>query len=341
MGVRVGIPRTLWYFTYAPFWETFFHELGAESVVSPATTKEILDRGIASSVSEACVPIKLYFGHVAVLIEKWRAGEVDVIFVPRCVSWERNTIFCPKFLGLPDMVRHGGWDEVPPVISPRIDVRRGSFPLLRACSEVRRALGAPSSKLLPAYRRACRALRAHRQRLRKNWDAPDSIAAHTRTTNCKPPTSAHADKESEPPLRLALLGYPYLVYDEYVSLGILPKLRSLGVEVVMAEALAAKAGPVKHWTKSMFWTYSDMVARAGVHALNAPDAVDGVIHVTAFSCGPDAMVNKLLEIEAQSPRAKPFLTIGLDEQTGEAGCQTRLEAFVDMLQRKRRLQAAS
>ena len=39
MGVRVGIPRTLWYFTYAPFWETFFHELGAESVVSPATTK--------------------------------------------------------------------------------------------------------------------------------------------------------------------------------------------------------------------------------------------------------------------------------------------------------------
>jgi predicted nucleotide-binding protein (sugar kinase/HSP70/actin superfamily) len=83
-----------------------------------------------------------------------------------------------------------------------------------------------------------------------------------------------------------------------------------------------------------------MVARAGVHALGLDaDDIDGVIHLTAFACGPDATVDKLLEIEARKNNAKPFLSLCLDEQTGEAGCLTRLEAFVDMLRRQKDQQA--
>ena len=79
----------------------------------------------------------------------------------------------------------------------------------------------------------------------------------------------------------------------------------------------------------------------GVYALDPQSDIDGVIHVTAFSCGPDAIVDKLLELEAKRPGAKPFLALGLDEQTGEAGALTRLEAFVDMLRRKQALAEAA
>jgi predicted nucleotide-binding protein (sugar kinase/HSP70/actin superfamily) len=62
--------------------------------------------------------------------------------------------------------------------------------------------------------------------------------------------------------------------------------------------------------------------------------VDGIIHITAFGCGPDFIVDKLMELEARS-RNMPYLTITLDEQTGQEGLNTRLEAFVDMLKIKR------
>jgi predicted nucleotide-binding protein (sugar kinase/HSP70/actin superfamily) len=48
------------------------------------------------------------------------------------------------------------------------------------------------------------------------------------------------------------------------------------------------------------------------------------------------MVDKLMELEAKNNNRVPFLTISLDEHTGEAGVLTRIEAFVDMLRLRRR-----
>lgn len=339
MGARVGIPRTLAYYTYYPFWQALLTGLGATCVVSRPTTKATLDAGIETAVSEACVPIKLFFGHVQELIDEWRAGRIDMLFVPRLVSWDKKTVFCPKFLGLPDMVRCT-WRELPPLIAPRIDRRKRPFPLLRVADEVRTLLGAPRSKLLPALRKAFSAQRGHARRLAANWDASRSIV----TARGREDGAAGQERAAHraQPVRLAVLAYPYLIYDEYVSLGILPKLREMGVEVVTAEALEHRhPGPVRRWSKQPFWTYSSMVARAGVYALDPQSDIDGVIHVTAFSCGPDAIVDKLLELEAKRPGAKPFLALGLDEQTGEAGALTRLEAFVDMLRRKQALAEAA
>ncbi len=42
------------------------------------------------------------------------------------------------------------------------------------------------------------------------------------------------------------------------------------------------------------------------------------------------MVDKTLELEAKAAGV-PFLSLTIDEHTGEGGVRTRLEAFVDML----------
>jgi predicted nucleotide-binding protein (sugar kinase/HSP70/actin superfamily) len=55
--MRIGIPRGLLYYQYFPMWKTFFETLGAEAVVSPATTQEMLDQGCSRAVGDICLPV--------------------------------------------------------------------------------------------------------------------------------------------------------------------------------------------------------------------------------------------------------------------------------------------
>jgi predicted nucleotide-binding protein (sugar kinase/HSP70/actin superfamily) len=58
--------------------------------------------------------------------------------------------------------------------------------------------------------------------------------------------------------------------------------------------------------------------------------VDGLVAAIAFGCAPDSGLAPVLAQEAQRAGI-PMLTLTLDEQSGEAGLMTRLEAFVDMV----------
>ena len=59
--------------------------------------------------------------------------------------------------------------------------------------------------------------------------------------------------------------------------------------------------------------------------------VDGMILLSAFPCGPDAMVN---EIITRRVKGVPMLNLVLDSQTGTAGVETRLESFIDIIRLK-------
>ena len=61
------------------------------------------------------------------------------------------------------------------------------------------------------------------------------------------------------------------------------------------------------------------------------DQVDGIILLSAFPCGPDAMVNELL---VRRLKGIPVLNMVLDGQSGTAGVETRLESFVDIIRFK-------
>ena len=132
-----------------------------------------------------------------------------------------------------------------------------------------------------------------------------------------------------------------MLYDPYLSLDLIKKLINMGVCVITPEMLSKtdkqkQSGELK---KNLFWTFSNEVIRSAYYFYKKR-CVDGIIHVTAFSCGPDFIVDKLMEIDAKNNNM-PFLTITLDEQTGQEGLNTRLEAFVDMLKiKKSRKEAA-
>ncbi|HPB64635.1 MAG TPA: acyl-CoA dehydratase activase-related protein, partial [Mesotoga sp.] len=134
--------------------------------------------------------------------------------------------------------------------------------------------------------------------------------------------------------KIGLLGYVYDVYDEFVSMNVTERLRQLGMNVLTFEMLSNRELKryIKKMKKSLFWTFSDKLL-GGAYKMFRERSVDGVIHVTAFGCGPDAFLGKLLELESEDSGI-PFMTVRIDEHTGENHLQTRVEAFVDMLKRK-------
>ena len=66
--MRVGIPRSLLYYKYLPFWKTFLAELGLEVETSPLTNKQILSWGVEVAENELCVPVKAF------TVTAWRSG---------------------------------------------------------------------------------------------------------------------------------------------------------------------------------------------------------------------------------------------------------------------------
>ena len=72
----------------------------------------------------------------------------------------------------------------------------------------------------------------------------------------------------------------------------------------------------------------------GQTVMAAREAFDGVIHLTPFTCTPE-VVNQNVLNRLHKDVDIPVLTLVLDEQTGQAGVKTRIEAFVDLLARRR------
>jgi predicted nucleotide-binding protein (sugar kinase/HSP70/actin superfamily) len=58
--------------------------------------------------------------------------------------------------------------------------------------------------------------------------------------------------------------------------------------------------------------------------------ISGVIYLSPFACGVDSLTLEFIERKLFK-KGIPFLKLTVDEHTGEAGFDTRLEAFLDMI----------
>lgn len=323
MPVRVGIPRALLYYYYYPMWKEFLQQLGAEVVVSDKTTKGILTKGVQHCVDEACLPVKLAFGHVENLAGKG----VDYIFLPRMVSVARGEYICPKFLGFPDMIKQN-INNLPPVIDTVINLRNKPKEINNFIKEVGAYFDKGTIKAWLAYRRSM-AVHERYNRLLEQGMMPDEAMLDLEGKK-------RTDNNGDSDLTVAVIGHPYNIYDPFISMNIINRLRKSGAKVLTADNLTEQVvnQGVSNLPKKLFWTLSRRMTGG---ALNYHDnrSVDGIIHVAAFACGPDSMTGELIERFVRREGQVPFMNINLDEHTGEAGIVTRLEAFLDMVRWRR------
>ena len=69
--------------------------------------------------------------------------------------------------------------------------------------------------------------------------------------------------------------------------------------------------------------------------------VDGVVFLTSFKCGIDALLQEFIKrrLKVRGGTSIPFLVLTLDEHSGREGLTTRLEAFRDVMEERKRSNA--
>ena len=319
MPIRVGIPRALFYYYYFPQWKKFFENLGAEVVVSPQTNKKIMDDGVRAAVDEACLPVKIYYGHVINLRDR-----VDLIFTPRLISMERRAFICPKFMGLPDMIKSGIGD-LPGIIDTTFDMSRRDSALKDSVLDVGQHFTSDKRRIMEAWQDASVYYDGYIY-LTENGFLP----VEAMDIQDDPKNVNHSEDRG---LVIAVLGHGYNIYDDFISMNLIKKLRSMGCSVVTPDTIphTVSENEAAALPKRMFWSLGKRIIGAALHFAGRED-INGFIYLQAFGCGPDSMIADLTERYVRRRRKVPFQTLTMDEHTGEAGIQTRIEAFVDMIE---------
>ncbi len=346
VGVRLGIPRALLFYLYYPLWQSFFTGLNVSVVASPETNRAILDDGLRSALDEACLPVKLFFGHALAL-----ADQVDYLFVPRMVSVETREYICPKLMGLPDMLR-ARLPGLPEIIDTVVDFSKlrspGGHAGWQAVFDNMGAIFTGDRNLIrKASRSALEEDRLFKARLRSGLLPAEAMALAEGDAAAGRPTlpvnsdqagrepGPGAKREAEPAFTIGLLGHAYNLFDSYISMNLISRLKQMGAAVMTADALPEDlvTEQAARMPKQLFWTLCKQMIGAASYFFEKKNC-DGVIYLCSFGCGPESLVGELIGLMAKRRSSIPFMLLTIDEHSGAAGMVTRLEAFTDMLYRR-------
>ena len=160
--------------------------------------------------------------------------------------------------------------------------------------------------------------------------------------------------EAKEVLYVDLTGEIFLVNDEFSNQNIERELgkmgvqtrRSLTVSSFLKDAIIPKAFRDKeetHLERAERMAKPYLMRDIGGDALECVSDVawadkkgkDGIIHISPFTCMPEIMSQNIFPSMRENCDI-PILSLIMDEQTGKAGYLTRLEAFVDLMRRKKR-----
>ena len=154
-------------------------------------------------------------------------------------------------------------------------------------------------------------------------------------------------------LYVDVTGEIYIVCDEFSNQGIAKELGKMGVQVRKTLTVSSflkdaiipkifKKGET-HLQRANRLAKPFLMRDIGGDALECVSdvayaqerGIDGIIHVSPFTCMPEIMSQNIFPNMRENLNI-PILPLIMDEQTGKAGYITRLEAFVDLMRRRKR-----
>jgi len=318
MQYKVGVPHGMFFYDYFPLWKEFLTELDVEVIISPKTNKKILDDGVISCIDDACLPVKVFHGHIFELKDK-----VDFLYIPKIVSIYEREYNCPKIIGLTDMVRNTIKD-LPPIIDSVINLKKTKYELVDAVIDSGRYFTNNKFKIGKAYRRAYGYYRKYIELIRTGIMPHEALELMSKNINLN-------QTEQRSDYSIMVLGHPYNIYDEHISMNLISKLKKSGLKVITAEMV--DINKINYYSsqlsKRMFWSCGRKLIGSSFYLMEN-QKLDGLIYVSSFGCGLDSILIDIIRRRADILKI-PFTLITIDEHTGEAGINTRIEAFIDMI----------
>ncbi|NLP36481.1 MAG: CoA protein activase [Firmicutes bacterium] len=340
-----------------------FEKLGFEVIYPPTPSKRTLSLGVQYAPEFACLPFKIVLGTYLEVVEK---GAEILITSGGCGPCRAG-----YYGELHKRILHDLGYPVemiviePPLVEPldflrklhKIVKPKGIFNLLhygRIALEKLKALDVVESTL-----HELRPLALDKQQINQAYiegleliRQADSVkeVIEAKKAALEMLESVPADHTFKP-LRIGLIGEIYVVLEPAANHDIERLLGERGAYVHRSIFLA-------NWTRDNVLAHGEKDIRAmaipylnqmvGGHGQNsvgevvryAEEGFDGVIQLAPFTCIPEIVAKSIMPAVSRDKNI-PVMTLFLDEQTGQAGIETRIEAFLDLLWQKRKKQEAS
>jgi len=334
-------------------------EIGIEIVVPPLNSRINLEQGIAVSPEEICLPFKLMIGN---LLQAWemgadtavmpatmgpcRLGEFAELFnsiLLKCgCNYEWIVLDSPQAIGLTETLSRLSKvvrERNVPMVSVLVKlnrVKRLVYDLDKLDSKVRWLVGYVEQPSTCKYAlRRCRTELSSAQTIK---EAQKVIRQCSKELDELPLRNAE-------PIKLILTGEIYSLIEPFANHHIEEILMDLGVSVRKRVTIgwwinhtfseAIQFGKEKNQNPYLTNNVGGYAKETIAESFDSiAEGFDGVIQILPIGCMPEIVAKSVLGRMSTDMNLKT-LTIIFDEMDGEAGYVTRIEAFVDMLERRK------
>jgi len=306
MKPKIGIQRIFYYYDYFPFFKAFYEELGCEIVLSKDTSIETLKEGAKFSTDEFCLPVKHFFGQVKDLKDK-----CDYVLVPKIISEKKEPINCSRIIALADLAK-----IMLDVKTLEPSFKPNKLKMLKGVKVTQNII-----KIKLALKKAIKIQKRYQKLLNKNFNPEEAQKIVFKNQDN---FDKFLNTKTKYKHKIAIIGHPYSVHDKHLNFNIKEKLKELNAEPVTAtfEQSNYKGIDKPHFILSK--VVLDTV-------IKQQKKVDGIIYLAPFGCSPDALIN----IYIKEINKTPMLSLIIDQHTAENTIDTRLEAFIDLIGRKK------
>ncbi len=318
---KIGFNRSFLVNTYYPLYSHFFSELGFK----PVLPNEVSQEGIDQRNAAFCYPAELAHGFFYTMINA--ENPPDYLFLPHfkavlVPNSDEHTQVCPLVQGEPFYLRATFQNRIDAlsqkgikILSPRIDFKEGPMGARKPLLESAHRMGVSRQEAEKAFEKAI--------------EKQLACMAEMKQIGKKVLAELEADPQK---FGVVIFARPYSGFVDEAHMGIPHKLASRGVMVLPFDFLEFSDQPSK---PHMYWGMGHLILQAARVVKNHPQLFG--TYITNFACGPDSfLVGYFREIMGR----KPSLTLELDSHTADAGLETRIEAFIDIITAYRQLVAA-
>ena len=308
----IGIPRVLNIYENYPFWATLFAKLGFEVVLSPVSSRQIYELGMASIPSESeCYPAKLAHGHVQWLIDHG----VKTIFHP-CVFYERqetpgaqNHYNCPMVVASPENLVN----NVEDVAEGRVRYLKPFIALSseRAAADRLAAFCRETWQIPPRETRAA---------VREAWAEQLRAKADVRAEGARA-MRWMAERHRRGVL---LAGRPYHV-DPEINHGIPELIANYGLAVLTEDCVPEDFIPERPLRVNDQWVYHSRLYTAAEFVASREELE--LVQLNSFGCGLDAVTtDQVADILEGSGRL--YTVLKIDEVNSLGAARIRIRSLL-------------
>ncbi len=309
----VGMNRSFLVNTYFPFFNTFFKELGYR-VVLPGLVDPA---GVDQQGAAFCFPVEIAHGFMEDLLRL----DPDVLFMPHIrgipTDGDKDTCTCVFVQGEPYYLK-GTFDRVhaKKTLTPFLNLAFGFRERERDFIDIARDMGGSEADGKRAFNAA--------------MAVQDAFKTEIRAKGAEALRKIEGDPDS---MGVVLFGRPYNAFAPEANKGIPAKFASRGYPIIPFDMLPFEEHGLDD-EESMYWSMGRMLLKTARLVKNHPKLFG--TYISNFSCGPDSFVVGFFRDEMGR---KPSLTLELDSHTADAGLETRIEAFLDIVRHYRELES--